>query len=307
MIKTLLALATCTLLFAYFGSSPMADEKFTTPGTLYTGLPDSDDDYYADQQANLKKFSNLMTDNANEQLQYGDVWLRDIAPVITNNAMVKFKYEPNYLDPDFVADTNTRFDNWLDQQSFDLTYSDIRLDGGNFVYNDKDTAILTKRVLEDNPEYSEQELISLLKKQLKIKNIILINEEPGDVMGHADGMLFFIQPDVLFIGNFEGVDKVKKQIKQAQPHLKLVDLPSAYTDKGQYDDTIPSAKGLYTNMLATEDQIFVPQYKLSADKKVLKLVESYTDKKVIPVPVSEISTMGGSVHCLTWYVPKNRQ
>lgn len=73
------------------------------------------------------------------------------------------------------------------------------------------------------------------------------------------------------------------------------------------DDTIPSAKGLYTNMLATENQIFVSQYRLSADKKVLKMVESYTDKKIIPVPVSEISTMGVSVHCLTWYVPKGRQ
>lgn len=60
-------------------------------------------------------------------------------------------------------------------------------------------------------------------------------------------------------------------------------------------------------MLATENQIFVSQYKLSADKKVLKMVESYTVKKIIPVPVSEISTMGGSVHCLTWYVPKGRQ
>ncbi|SUP60877.1 Peptidylarginine deiminase and related enzymes [Weissella viridescens] len=57
-------------------------------------------------------------------------------------------------------------------------------------------------------------------------------------------------------------------------------------------------------MLTTETQILVPQYALPEDEAVLKQVRTHTTKQVIPVPVDDIATMGGSVHCLTWYLPQ---
>ncbi|SUP60878.1 Uncharacterised protein [Weissella viridescens] len=55
-----------------------------------------------------------------------------------------------------------------------------------------------------------------------LKQIILIDEEPGDVMGHADGMLFFIKPKTLFVGDFEGVDHVKNRLSRLIQALTLL-------------------------------------------------------------------------------------
>ncbi|QIL50007.1 agmatine deiminase family protein [Weissella coleopterorum] len=198
--------------------SVMASES---EGTIYTGTPDIFDSYYMKQKHNLKIFSNDLKVEPNNQLHYGDIWVRDIAPVITNR-IVKFKYAPSYLDSSFELSINKRFNKWLRNQNLDIIKSDIILDGGNFVYNNKETVIITKRILSDNYQYDQKTLIRKLKKILNVKNIILINEEPGDILGHADGMVNFINSNTLLISSFEGVDTVKQQIRNILPNGSYV-------------------------------------------------------------------------------------
>ncbi len=46
------------------------------------------------------------------------------------------------------------------------------------------------------------------------------------------------------------------------PEAEFIVVPSLYTEKGQYDQEIASAKGLYINMLETCDVIYVPKFGL---------------------------------------------
>lgn len=137
--------------------------------------------------------------------------------------------------------------------------------------------------------------------------MIIIPTEPGDVLGHADGMVKFINARKLYISDFSGDDAlvhaVERRIQAVLPEAKFVILPSAYTAKGQYDQKIASAKGLYINMLETPDTIYVPHYDLPADQQALKIIRQHTTKRVLPIDVAKISTTGGSIHCLTWDVP----
>ena len=41
------------------------------------------------------------------------------------------------------------------------------------------------------------------------------------------------------------------------PEAEFIVVPSSYTEKGQYDQEIASAKGLYINMLETCDALYV--------------------------------------------------
>lgn len=271
-----------------------------TDGKIYTGIPNANDDYYQPFKFDIKKLRFPLKSQA---VPYGDIWIRDVAPVATSR-LVKFKYSPDYLSNHQSHKIDTEFKKWLDSKQFNYTNSNIVLDGGNFIYNGQDTVIMTTKVLTENPKYTKTELIDELKSVLQVSKIILINPEPGDVLGHADGQVHFIQPNVLFIGDFEGNTAVKKQIKVAMPQVKIVDLISNYQESGQYDDQIPSAKGLYINMMETKYAIYVPQYGLKQDKDALKLVSQYTDKQIHSINVSNLSTLGGSVNCLTWYCPK---
>jgi len=60
---------------------------------------------------------------------------------------------------------------------------------------------------------------------------------------------------------------------------------------------------LYINMLETPSTIYFPQYGLNSDTSVRNIVKSHINKRVVPMNVEKISTLSGSVHCLTWEVP----
>ncbi|GKQ43374.1 hypothetical protein RD055328_12970 [Companilactobacillus sp. RD055328] len=217
---------------------------------------------------------------------------------------MKFEYSPQYLKTSQSRMLNDDFLDWLDNKGFEYREVNLILDGGNFVFNGKDTAIITKRILEDNPDYTKREIISKLKEELHLNNIILINEELGDVLGHADGQVHFIQSNILLMSDFIGKEEVKKQIKKTSPSIEIVEIPSSYTEENQYDEEIPSAKGLYVNILETADVLYLPQYGLKNDQRVYDIVRQYTDKKIQLVNMDKISTMGGSINCLTWYCPE---
>jgi len=290
--------------------------------TIYTSMPDQDDTYYQPFESNLRNFNTDLQDSATgkdkfvtldiqkedfntKNFYYPDIWLRDVAPVITTK-MVKFRYSPNYLKKSDSKYLNNRFNKFL-KGKYHYSKSDLILDGGNLQWNGAETVILTKQVFTDNPELTKAEIISELQYQLNVKKVIFISKEPGDVLGHSDGMVKFMGKDKMFINDFSYepgfLKKVEKQILEQEPNMKFIVLPSSYTSKGQFDKKIASAKGLYINMLETSQAIYFPIYHLKDDQRVMKLVQSHTDKKVIPINVSKISTLGGSVHCLTWDVP----
>lgn len=83
------------------------------------------------------------------------------------------------------------------------------------------------------------------------------------------------------------------------PEAEFIVVPSSYTEKGQYDQEIASAKGLYINMLESCDALYVPKFGLAKDEEVLRYIQQYTEKQVIQIHVGEISTMGGAMNCLT--------
>ncbi|PMD68037.1 agmatine deiminase family protein [Companilactobacillus nuruki] len=290
--------------------------------TIYTSMPTKDDNYYRSYRDDLEKFNlDLQTfstrknrfitlDTENEKFQtegfnYPDIWIRDVAPVITTK-MVKFRYSPNYLKKSDSNYLNARFNKFL-KEKYKYRKSELILDGGNLQWNGAKTVVLTDQVYNDNRNWSKQEIISELKYRLKIDKVIIISKEPGDVLGHSDGMIKFIERNKMFINDFSYepgfLKKIENQILRQDPHMKFIVLPSSYTSSGQYDSKIASAKGLYINMLETEDAVYFPMYGLKKDHQVLNLVKKEYDKKVIPISVGRLSTLGGSIHCLTWDVP----
>lgn len=290
--------------------------------TIYTSLPDTNDSYYRPFKKDLDNFNQQLQDNAStddkflaltknyknyqtQRFTYPDIWIRDVAPVITTK-MVKFRYQPNYLKKTDSNYLNHRFNVFL-KRKYHYIKSNLILDGGNVQWNGTDTIILTKQIYHDNPKMTKTEIVNELKKKLAIKHVIIISKEPGDILGHSDGMVKFIGPNKLFINDFNYepgfLKKVKNQILRQAPNIKFIVLPSSYTDKGQYDQKIASAKGLYINMLETKQAIYFPMYGLKKDQRVLELVQRHTTKQVVPINLSHISTLGGSVHCLTWEVP----
>ena len=61
--------------------------------------------------------------------------------------------------------------------------------------------------------------------------------------------------------------------------------------------------GSYANMLVTDNAVYVPQYNQpTCDTQAIEVIKSHTSKKVVPVDMSKLSHMGGSVRCMSWQI-----
>ena len=75
------------------------------------------------------------------------------------------------------------------------------LDGGNVVHNGK-VAIVTEKVWLDNPLLSKREIERAIIS-IGFEQVVMIPVEPDDNVGHADGIVRFLQSDLLLVNRYD--------------------------------------------------------------------------------------------------------
>ena len=226
-----------------------------------------------------------------------DIWLRDFMPVqIRDGCFVSFRYEPSYLENE--PELKTNFKNDLSSQfPFSVTYSDINLDGGNVVFSpSKEKAIISDRILTENSNYTQAELIKILEQQLKAQVILIPSlKKKNDMTGHADGMVRFVNENTV-TGNYVPSKKGLEQRIQAGLQgdgIDVIDFP-------YFSSSNDSAVGCYLNFLETEQHIFLPVFGNTMDDKAVASAKEIFPKTIVPVNINEIAKEGGVLNCISW-------
>lgn len=222
-----------------------------------------------------------------------DIWMRDFMPVKSTDAKyIQFDYHPIYLKkyPKYITDGSLI----AKKLGIETIKTDIKLDGGNFVcYNGK--AIITSRIFKENPNYSKQELTDKIKNLLKLDKIIIIEEE-NDTYGHSDGMVRFVDDNIVLINEYPKKDiKYKKKLTDVleKENLKYIEMPST--------DNITNAIGLYINYLQVENIIVLPAFNIDTDKKTLEMFKGiFNEYKILQLDCTEIAKDGGVLNCISW-------
>ncbi len=224
-----------------------------------------------------------------------DIWLRDFMPVqIWDGSYVSFRYEPSYLAEIPERKTNYKQD-IASRFSFPVIYSDINLDGGNVVLSpSKEKALISDRILIENPSYTQTELIKTLEHQLKAQ-IILIPSLKSDMTGHADGMVRFVNENTVIGNRVPSKNGLEQRIKLVlQNHsIDVIDFP-------YFSSPNNSAVGCYLNFLETERHIFLPIFSNTMDDKAIADAKEIFSKTVVPVNINEIAKEGGVLNCISW-------
>jgi agmatine deiminase len=232
-----------------------------------------------------------------------DVWLRDFAPIqSTLRSFVQFEYRPDYLKGYSNTVTSPQV---FKRLSFltNIRNSQLTIDGGNLV-SDGSAAILTDKVFEENPDHSRKEIERELKAKLTVKRLIFIPQEPGDPIGHADGMVRFIGKGQVVASDYSESDKtfddelMNVLVKHDLAIERLPYVPTEPLGKG-----IPSAVGNYVNFLRVGNLIFMPAYGLPEDRRAATRIASYIpNAEVIAVACRKLAHEGGVLNCATWTV-----
>ncbi|GAA4841247.1 hypothetical protein GCM10023331_27850 [Algivirga pacifica] len=230
-----------------------------------------------------------------------DIWCRDYMPVeASNGTLVQFRYDPSYLQGYDTLKTNP--ETVLSAHQIDALRSTLNVDGGNIILRGN-KAILTNRVLKENPDLSEKDIKDQLSKILKA-DIYFIPAITEDMTGHADGHLRFIDDETILINKLEGEFKyvregMEKMLKESG--LKAIEIPWFEYDapKNKKDHAI----GVYVNYLELDNLILFPIFEVEGneDQKAYEIIKQvFPNKKIEMVNINEIALEGGLMNCISW-------
>ena len=234
-----------------------------------------------------------------------DPWLRDFPPTMPK-IQVKLKYKPQYLSAAHAIRDEETFANFSKLVDLpDLTHLDIVLEGGNIVENGKDIAVVSGRIFEDNKDMTEADIKA--KLEAAIKRSVVFIEDPMDTTGHADGIVTFVEEDVLLVAyyvehNQSYYQRIQYEVEKAFPDVLVVPLPSYQVGKTSWN--ISSSVGSYANSLVTYNTVYLPFFSNETyNQKALEVFKNNTDKDVIPIrSAGNLGVLGGSIRCLSWQI-----
>ncbi len=234
-----------------------------------------------------------------------DIWCRDFMPIqVSENEFVLFKYYPSYLKgvPEIRTDNKlVCFENGISYK-----YSSLIIDGGNVVKSFS-KAVLTDRIFAENKlSVGNFSLIKKLEKLLQ-SEIIIIPTEQGDVVGHADGMVRFLDDKTVLVNDYTKTkssksfhNKLYKKLEDSNLNIELIPyFPNEKWQPKHWFD-VPPATGVYINYLQIGDVVFLPQFLNKKEDDIAIERFSKFFKKVTPINCTELALGGGLLNCCSW-------
>jgi agmatine deiminase len=231
-----------------------------------------------------------------------DIWCRDYMPVqVAENRMVQFRYAPDYLKGRFErfrADGElSRTLPWLKG----CVRSRIVLDGGNVV-GWRDKAIVTDKIYKENPWIERASLRDRLKRLLRIQTLIVIPKEPCDPIGHADGMVRFVDETAVVVNDFSEVsEKYRARVVRCLEGNGLGWTEIPYQPQRGQHEGIPSAAGNWINFLRVGSLVIIPVFGLACDQSVCDILRGrFPCLTIKGLPCRDLANQGGVLNCVTW-------
>jgi agmatine deiminase len=231
-----------------------------------------------------------------------DIWCRDYMPVqLSDTEYVQFTYQPDYLygSEELITPVESR----KAHLQTPIMGTPLVLDGGNLVASDH-TIILTDKVYKENPKFTRTETRRILAQILR-KTCQYIPKQPYDWIGHADGVVRWVNNDTVVINDYTHVDPSYGQRLTSQIHAfvpNIVIFPYHYQPNRQ-SRSVGSAVGNYTNYLRTKHGVILPAYQHPNDDVARRKAEElFPDTPIHQIDCRSIAEQGGVINCCTWTI-----
>ena len=235
-----------------------------------------------------------------------DIWAVDYMPVqVTKNNFVKFVYNPDYLRGAIKwRKTISNANEISTALKLSVENSNIIVDGGN-VIKGTNKVIMCDKVFKENPRYTEKKLVVELEKLLEVDKIIFFPTDPSDYIGHADGMVRFLDDYTVLINNYskESIDfQLQFRLAFHNAGLNYIEIPyNPYANKRDLQ-----ANGIYINYLHMKQAIVVPTFGIAEDEKVVRQFEElFSGQTIMTIDSNEIANEGGVLNCISWNILTN--
>ena len=215
-----------------------------------------------------------------------DIWAKDYSPfygvdTYTGDPVAhKFAYAANGEgDSEFDSEVNEIDEklNWI--EGFESYRTEIRIDAGMIQTTDGNgTYILTRRVLWDNAEIPN--LHAKLTGWLGADELIFIDEQPGDILGHINHFRF-VAPQKVMLGVSDEKDTPVDRYLSAlraqfdERGYEVIEIP--YTERFEVETPFGGTVNpvLYANCVMMNERVIVPIFDMEG-------AEPYNERSVEP-------------------------
>jgi agmatine/peptidylarginine deiminase len=232
-----------------------------------------------------------------------DIWMRDFTLA---NAVdpVMFRYSAagqggDQGGADYVQDV---FAGLAEKAGIAFRETDLINDGGNVVDDYAGRLVISRKFLRDN-RLTERQARQQISELTGARHIAFIEAEEQGGLEHADGMVSFVDENVLLVNEYSEDpayrDELISDLKSALPEVAIHQVVTPYDGSETHDAKFGSACGLYTNALVTPERIYFPQFGLPEDELALKQVRAATLREVVPVYSQGVCPLGGGVRCMS--------
>jgi agmatine deiminase len=256
------------------------------------------------------------------KMRIDDSWARDSGPNfliggdnLAGSTWVFNAWGEKYHPYDQDAQMAKRI---LERVNADIFPSWLVAEGGGISVDGEGTIITTESCLLNknrNPKRERSQIEDELCRTLGGTKVIWI---PGDIEetetdGHVDGIAAFIEPGrVLVEVNSDksdphyqvGIDntnalKNKRDAKGRQLQIEFI-------EEGIYhQDVWNGGCSSYINSYLANNAVIVPAYGYDRDHLAVETYSKlYPNREIIQVPIHNIATGGGGIHCITQQQPK---
>lgn len=240
-----------------------------------------------------------------------DIWARDYMPIqVSRDKFVEFRFDPDYLQGSGRErrELKTYPDIVCDDLGIKTVKSDIILDGGNVIKSDNAVIMTDKFLMENWRTYTEPVLIQELEKLFETDRIIIIPQDPGDIYGHTDGTVRFIDNDTVLLNWYYRTSEEYFRKSLLDPFTEK-GLRYEWLDLGLDNDKIDAYNWAYINFLQTEDLILVPKLGNKEDdiafSQICNFYKSYADRgRVFQVDSRQVVEKEGALNCISWTIMK---
>jgi agmatine/peptidylarginine deiminase len=195
---------------------------------------------------------------------------------------------------------------------FELYRTNIQIDAGMIQTTDgEDTYILTRRVLQDNAAIPN--LRTRLAGWFGADELIFIDEQPGDLLGHINHFRF-VAPKKVMLGVSEHkgtpVDRYLSALRALfdERGYEVIEIP--YTERFEirtpFGDTVNPA--LYANCVMMNDRMIVPVFDMEGvepynERAVAAYERALPNHQIVPLDVSVLAINGGGIYCGSKEIP----
>ena len=258
-------------------------------------------------------------------IPFGDIWLRDTAPLFLTNAQgkvasVKFKFNGWGGKYDLPHDdqVSTQIEKQADVPHFSFPWI---LEGGSVEVDGEGTCLTSEQCLLNpnrNAKMSKAEVEKGLFEALGVSKVLWIKEGllNDHTDGHIDTIARFVAPGVVACmkasskddPNYEVMEQIARELESFTDakgrKLKVVKIPSPGKILSPDERIMPAS---YLNFYIANSTVVVPTYESEFDESAVKeIAKIFPTRQTIGLSAIAILNGGGAFHCITQQQPKSR-